>query len=142
MRPSRKALGKRRADPDSEYICALTDSQANTNHSAVDFDPDEMFKEKEVKADTASDHSITADDVYFDRPVVYAYDAWAESEQVRREKGQVPSEGCAKTDDGVDSLKRSSANSTVKDVLSKSAIRPSTGNGNGNSRAPAEVAAR
>lgn len=69
-KPSRKALGKRRAqpvDPDN------------------DFDPNELFNVKTPAAPPSdSDHSITADDVYLAKPVVYAYDAWAEA--VAREK--------------------------------------------------------
>lgn len=104
-----------------------------------------MFKTEKEKTDTASEHSITADDVFFDKPVVYAYDAWAESELMRKEKGYVATESDAKTDDGAEGPKHASANSAIKDAMlnkSASALRAGNGNSNGNTKAPAEVAAR
>ncbi|CAK9784812.1 hypothetical protein CC85DRAFT_259921 [Cutaneotrichosporon oleaginosum] len=79
-RPSRKALGKRRAVPDEDN----------------DFDPNEMFLGGAPKktSDAASDHSVTADEVYLAKPIEYAYDAWAEAMQ--REKEEAAAAAAAK----------------------------------------------
>jgi hypothetical protein len=87
VRPSRKALGKRRAEPDSELQQAILGTCGLT--CADDFDPDDMFKTDKV--DAMSIHSITADDIYLDKRTVYAYDAWAENEVARKEKALAPS---------------------------------------------------
>lgn len=92
-RPSRKALGKRRAipDPDSELLCRPF---VDCAHPCADtFDPNDLFATTTTtapakpKSDTGSEHSITADDLYLAKPVKYAYDAWAESEATRKERG-------------------------------------------------------
>lgn len=77
-RPSRKALGKRRVieDPDSELSFDappqfLIDVQDK-------FDPDDMFGAPAKESSASSEESITADDVFFAKPVKYAYDAYQE----------------------------------------------------------------
>ncbi|KAK4683955.1 hypothetical protein P7C73_g6253, partial [Tremellales sp. Uapishka_1] len=63
VKPSRKALGKRRAVVDED------------NH----FNPDDMFVQPATQSDSEpSEDSITADDIHFAKPVVYAYDAYQE----------------------------------------------------------------
>jgi hypothetical protein len=41
------------------------------------FDPDDMFKDKKDSSHS-SDESVTADDVFLAKPVIYAYDAYQE----------------------------------------------------------------
>jgi hypothetical protein len=80
-RPSRKALGKRRAVPTDEDN---------------DFDPNDLFPGNappKKTSDAASDRSVTADDVYLAKPVKYAYDAWAEA--VQREKEEAAAAAAA-----------------------------------------------
>lgn len=81
-KPTRKALGKRRAVETEEcepgsYILLMWDGP----DLAADFNPDDMFlTPAEKKTDgSGSDESITADDVHFAKPPVkYAYDAYQE----------------------------------------------------------------
>jgi len=91
-----------------------------------------MFKTD--KTDAASDHSITADDIYLSKPIVYAYDAWAESESARKEKSN---EAAKCKEDSADKVAAVPNLPFVKEapaVGPKSAAR----NGNGNGKAPAQ----
>lgn len=78
VRPSRKALGKRRVieDPDSEFdveLCLESDA-----YLPDDFNPDDMFGLPKPQTSDASDDSVTATEVVRGRPVKYAYDAYQE----------------------------------------------------------------
>lgn len=80
IKPSRKALGKRRAVIDEDN----------------DFDPNDLFNPQPVDSrprgchandDTSSDESLTTDAVFNAKPVVYAYDAYEERQkEVKRLK--------------------------------------------------------
>lgn len=47
------------------------------------------------KPDEPIDHEVTADEVYLAKPIVYAYDAWAEA--LQREKEEAATAGITKT---------------------------------------------
>lgn len=72
-KPSRKALGKRRAVVDEDSELSLYDD-ADKDH----FDPDDMFKDKKDSSHSSEEDCVTADEVYLSKPVVYAYDAYQE----------------------------------------------------------------
>ncbi|OXG10852.1 hypothetical protein C361_06890 [Cryptococcus neoformans Tu259-1] len=74
IKPSRKALGKRRAVIDEDN----------------DFDPNDLFNPQPIDPrsrgchandDTSSDESLTTDAVFNAKPVVYAYDAYEERQK-------------------------------------------------------------
>jgi hypothetical protein len=95
-RPSRKALGKRRAVPTDEDSELPPNAITGPALTADDFDPNDLFPGNappKKTSDAASDRSVTADDVYLAKPVKYAYDAWAEA--VQREKEEAAAAAAA-----------------------------------------------
>jgi hypothetical protein len=86
-KPSRKALGKRRAepvDPDSRSRLRLLKDSClwrRTDH-IDDFDPHDLLMgdqpAKRQDSTASSEESVTADQVFFSKPVKYVYDAYQE----------------------------------------------------------------
>lgn len=85
VKPSRKALGKRRAivDEDSESLRMIYHVDKVLIGLSDHFDPDDMFGNGASKksSSNSSEESVTADEVFFSKPVQYAYDAYQEKLQ-------------------------------------------------------------
>ena len=88
-KPSRKALGKRRAIPDED------------NH----FNPDDMFfpngdanaLKRQVSRES-SEESLMADEVYLSKPIKYAYDAYQEKVDLLKAEAAASSGGSGSSD--------------------------------------------
>ena len=83
-KPSRKALGKRRAlpvDPDSQSCSSLPEMTALADARADHFDPNDIFGDAAKKNSPASSkESLPSDEAFSvpSNPVRYAYDAYQE----------------------------------------------------------------